>query len=111
MRRPVSGMHPPRLTHAPPGNRCPFCAVARGEENPPWTLRGDIVHRDERMTAWINRRWWANNPGAAVVVPNDHVENIYALVGPAPERQRPQHQREERRAHRHREVERKARAQ
>jgi histidine triad (HIT) family protein len=30
-------------------------------------------------TAWVNRRWWANNPGGAVVVPNPHVENVYEV--------------------------------
>jgi histidine triad (HIT) family protein len=68
-------------THAPPGYECPFCAVVRGEDNLPWTVQGDVVRRDERTTAWINGRWWANNPGAVVVVPNEHVENIYALTG------------------------------
>ena len=65
--------------HAPPRYECPFCAVVRGEENPPWTFAADVVHRDEGTTAWVNRRWWANNPGAVVLVPNRHVENIYEL--------------------------------
>ena len=51
----------------------------RGDDSPPWTLRADVVHRDATTTAWVNRRWWENNPGAVVVVPNEHVENIYAL--------------------------------
>ena len=66
-------------THAPQGYACPFCAIVRGEDNPPWTVQEDVVLRDERATAWINGRWWANNPGGVVVVPNEHVENIYAL--------------------------------
>ena len=65
--------------HAPPDYDCPFCKIVGGEENPPWTYAADVVHRDERTTAWINRRWWANNPGAVVLVPNGHVENIYEL--------------------------------
>ena len=66
-------------THAPPEYECPFCAIVAGEDNPPWTLQSDVVHRDETTTAWVNRRWWANNPGAVVVVPNRHVENMYEL--------------------------------
>ena len=65
--------------HAPPGYDCPFCAVARGEERPPWTFRDDVVWRDGACTAWVNRRWWANNPGNVVLVPNRHVENIYEV--------------------------------
>ena len=66
-------------THAPPGYVCPFCAIVRGEDNPPWTSQADVVHRDEATTAWVNGRWWENNPGGAVVVPNRHVENMYGL--------------------------------
>jgi histidine triad (HIT) family protein len=53
--------------------------VIRGEDNAPWTLQSDVVHRDDATTAWINVRWWVNNPGGAIVVPNRHVENMYAL--------------------------------
>lgn len=65
--------------HAPLDYECPFCAVVRGEERPPWTFRDDVVWRVGASTAWVNRRWWANNPGNVVVVPNRHVENIYEL--------------------------------
>jgi histidine triad (HIT) family protein len=53
--------------------------MVRGEDNEPWSGQADIVYRDAKTTAWINGRWWENNPGAVVVVPNEHVENIYAL--------------------------------
>ena len=65
--------------HAPPGYDCPFCAVVHGEERPPWTFRDDVVWHDGASTAWVNRRWWANNPGNVVLVPNRHVENVYEL--------------------------------
>ncbi len=65
--------------HAPPGYDCPFCTVVRGDEHPPWTYTTDGVWRDEATTAWVNRRWWERNPGAVVVVPNRHVENIYEV--------------------------------
>jgi histidine triad (HIT) family protein len=65
--------------HAPPGYDCPFCAVVRGEERPPWTFRDDVVWQDGACTAWINRRWWVNNPGNVVLVPNEHVENVYEV--------------------------------
>jgi len=51
----------------------------RGEDNPPWVLQSDVVHRDATTTAWVNARWWANNPGGAIVVPNEHIENMYTL--------------------------------
>jgi histidine triad (HIT) family protein len=67
------------VSHAPDGYDCPFCAIVRGEERPPWTLRDDVVWQDRKTTAWINGRWWERNPGNVVVVPNRHVENIYEL--------------------------------
>ena len=65
--------------HEPPGYDCPFCKVVRGEENPPWTFATDVVWRDSATTAWVNRRWGLNNPGALVVVPNEHVEKVYEV--------------------------------
>jgi histidine triad (HIT) family protein len=66
-------------SHEPAGYECPFCAVVAGADNPPWVLQRDIVYRDEETTAWVNGRWWPNNPGAVILVPNQHIENIYVL--------------------------------
>jgi histidine triad (HIT) family protein len=65
--------------HAPPDYDCPFCAFVRGEERPPWNLLADVVWQDDETTGWMNPRWWENNPGNALVVPNRHVENIFEL--------------------------------
>jgi histidine triad (HIT) family protein len=65
--------------HAPAGYDCPFCAVVRGEERPPWTFRHDVIWQDGATTAWVNGRWWENNPGNVIVVPNEHIENLYEL--------------------------------
>ena len=35
--------------------------------------------RAATTTAFISMRWWVNNPGHAIVVPNVHVENMYEL--------------------------------
>ena len=53
--------------------------MVRGKENQPWSGQADVVYRNSNTTAWINGRRWENNPGAVLVVPNAHVENIYAL--------------------------------
>jgi histidine triad (HIT) family protein len=66
--------------HAPDDYDCPFCAVVRGESRkPPGTQQHDVVLRTSSTTAWISKRWWANNPGHVIVVPNLHVENMYEL--------------------------------
>ena len=68
------------LRHAPPGYDCPFCAVVRGEDAP-WTVQSDVVWRADETTAWVNPRWWANNAGHVLVVPNRHVENLFEVDG------------------------------
>jgi histidine triad (HIT) family protein len=66
--------------HAPKGYECPFCAVVRGESRPtPGTQQDDVVVRSPTTTAWIGKRWWTNNAGHVIVVPNLHVENMYEL--------------------------------
>ena len=65
-------------THAPPGYDCPFCRLLRGVDTE-LNAQGDIVYRDERTTAFISPRWWPANHGHVLVVPNVHVENLYAI--------------------------------
>jgi histidine triad (HIT) family protein len=66
--------------HAPEDYICRFCALAApgfqgGEINHP----DDIVLRTDRATAFVSPRWWPNNKGHVLVVPNAHAENIYDL--------------------------------
>jgi histidine triad (HIT) family protein len=66
--------------HAPDGYACPFCAIVRGALcEPPGTQPDDIVLRSPTTTAWIGTRWWVNNEGHVLVVPNEHWENMYEL--------------------------------
>jgi histidine triad (HIT) family protein len=53
--------------------------MVRGDDNEPWSTQADVVCRDAKTTAWINGRWWINNPGGVIVVPNEHVEDLYAI--------------------------------
>ncbi len=40
--------------HAPPGYVCPFCLVVAGAENEHvWTMQGDVVLRDDLVTAFV----------------------------------------------------------
>ena len=66
-------------SHEPPGYACPFCAVVRGDDNEPFTVQDDVVDRTEATTVFIASRWWKRNPGHVIVVPNEHVENMYVL--------------------------------
>jgi histidine triad (HIT) family protein len=67
--------------HAPSDYLCPLCILAAGSDNPPpHGAQSDVVFRTQHVTAFIGARFWPNNHGPVVVVPNEHVENIYELV-------------------------------
>lgn len=64
--------------HEPDGYDCPFCRLQRGihnDRNQP----GDVVAVTELAYARIAPKWWPANPGAALVIPRDHHENLYDL--------------------------------
>jgi histidine triad (HIT) family protein len=65
-------------THAPGGYDCPFCRLLRGVDTER-NAQSDIVWRDARTTAFISPRWWPANHGHVLVIPNVHVENLYAI--------------------------------
>lgn len=68
----------PFTSHAPNGYPCPFCRFQQGrfdEHNQP----SDVVAVTERAFARIAPKWWPDNPGAVLVIPRMHVENIYDL--------------------------------
>ncbi len=67
--------------HEPANYNCPFCRLIEGVGDAAgiYTQAEDVVFQDEMVTVFINARWWENNPGHAVIVPNQHFENIYDL--------------------------------
>ena len=67
-----------QISHAPPDYDCPFCRIVAGEGSER-TLPEHVVRRYERMTVFMNPRWWENNRGNVLVVPNEHYENLYEL--------------------------------
>jgi histidine triad (HIT) family protein len=66
--------------HEPPDYACPLCAlVAPGYAGDGVRTADDIVLRTERATAFVSPKWWPNNKGHVLVIPNAHHENIYGL--------------------------------
>lgn len=66
--------------HAPEGYCCPFCLIFQGVENERvLSVQGDVVYRDETVTALIGSHQWPNNHGNVIIFPNAHFENIYDL--------------------------------
>jgi histidine triad (HIT) family protein len=65
-------------SHEPPGYDCPFCRIQQGvhnERNQP----EDVVAVTGLAYARIAPKWWPGNAGAALVIPRDHHENLYAM--------------------------------
>jgi histidine triad (HIT) family protein len=64
--------------HAPEDYRCPFCLlIQRVESEHVLSCQGDIIYRDDSVTAFVGSHQWPNNPGNVLVAPNEHHENIY----------------------------------
>jgi len=64
------------------GEPCAFCSVAAGGATQN-TTQADVVFRDEATTAFIGAKWWVNNPGHVLVIPNAHFENLYDVSAEA----------------------------
>jgi histidine triad (HIT) family protein len=65
--------------HAPPGYDCPFCRIISSDFGPILSRPEDVVLRAAGATAFVNIAWWPRNPGAVIVIPNAHFENLYDL--------------------------------
>jgi len=64
------------FSHEPNDYQCPFCLLVNGG-NDEYSTQDDIVFKNDTVTAKISPKWWVNNPGHVIVVPNQHYENIY----------------------------------
>ena len=63
-------------SHAPADYVCPFCRNLR-EGTGDFPL--EILHEYDEVVVKLNIKWWRKNPGAALVVPRGHYENVYDL--------------------------------
>ncbi len=65
-----------QVHHAPSGYDCRFCTIANGGAGP-LTTQEHVVYRSDEMTAFVASHWWPANPGHVLVIPNQHLENVY----------------------------------
>lgn len=63
--------------HEPQNYICPLCQIAKGEDTQYGSQEESIVFRDEFITVFIAGKWWRSNPGHVIIIPNQHVENLY----------------------------------
>ncbi len=66
------------MNHEPKDYLCPFCDWLDGNETEQ-KQNSDIVFQDDTITAFIAPKWWINNPGHVIIIPNQHTENIYDI--------------------------------
>lgn len=66
------------FNHQPSNYLCPFCDWLSGNETE-YKQNSDIVFQDEYVTVFISPKWWVNNPGHVIIIPNQHYENIYEI--------------------------------
>jgi histidine triad (HIT) family protein len=57
---------------------CPFCELLAGNESKHNSVQ-DIVFQNDYATATVAPKWWINNHGHVLVVPNKHYENLYDI--------------------------------
>ncbi|MGB4768608.1 MAG: HIT family protein [Candidatus Saccharimonas sp.] len=67
-----------QTTHEPPAYECPFCSWLGGVESEE-KQNSDIVYQDTILTIFVAPKWWINNPGSVIVIPNCHTENLYTI--------------------------------
>ncbi|MDB5178798.1 MAG: diadenosine tetraphosphate hydrolase [Patescibacteria group bacterium] len=68
------------FNHAPVDYFCLFCSLLAGEDDKRvYSKPADIIYQDDFVTAFIASHQLKNNPGLVIVIPNEHVENIYDL--------------------------------
>ena len=65
--------------HAPLDYVCPFCLIAKNLSTEIDGQEDDVVFRDDTTTAFISAKWWRKNPGHVIVIPNEHIENLYDM--------------------------------
>lgn len=66
--------------HVPEFYTCPFCLLAKGEDNNRiYSRQADVFYRDAFVTAFVPSHSWPNNHGNVIIIPNAHYENLYDL--------------------------------
>ena len=66
--------------HEPETYICPFCSLLSGfNHEKVLSVHSDIIHHDDKVTAFVGSHQWPNNHVNVLVIPNEHYENIFDL--------------------------------
>lgn len=67
-------------SHEPENYICPMCQIAKGEPTEKLgSQEGGVIYRDDYVTAFIAGKFWKNNNGHAIIIPNQHCESLYSI--------------------------------
>ncbi len=64
--------------HEPEDYSCPLCTLSTGGETD-YNKRSDVIYEDNDIMVFTSPKWWVNNPGNVMVIPKQHVENLYDI--------------------------------
>ncbi len=65
--------------HEPENYICPLCQIAKGEDTQHGNQEESIIFRHDFITVFVAGKWWRSNPGHVIIIPNQHIENIYDM--------------------------------
>ena len=65
--------------HSPEKYICPLCQISKGERTEKGNQEESVIFRDTLITAFIAGKWWRSNLGHVIIIPNEHIENIYDM--------------------------------
>jgi histidine triad (HIT) family protein len=65
--------------HEPQEYNCPLCQIAKGQDTERGNQEETVIYRDKTLTVFIAGKWWKTNPGHVIIIPNQHIENLYDM--------------------------------
>lgn len=68
----------PLFSHEPENYACPFCGMIDEDSH---STTPDLIYEDELIFSIISLHWFTNNPGHTLIIPKEHIENLYELPG------------------------------
>ena len=65
--------------HEPTNYICPLCQISKGQPTEKGNKEESVIFRDKFLTAFVSGKWWRSNKGHVIIVPNQHIENIFDI--------------------------------
>jgi len=65
--------------HSPENYICPLCQISKGERTEKGDQEPSVIFRNKDLTVFIAGKWWRSNLGHVIIIPNQHIENIYDM--------------------------------